>query len=139
MPNQHRRTPTQHPQMPSQRQQRVNNLLQIEISDIIRREINDPKLGFVTITSCDISPDLRHALVYVSILGDDKAKANSMRVLIRARSVIRGLLGDRIELRCVPLLKFKLDDTAENAQRMAILLAELAAEIPDEDDDTDIE
>ncbi len=120
--------------MPTQRQLRVNNLLQQEIASILRREITDPHVGFVTITGVEVSVDLRHARVFVSVLGDETAKKESMSALVRARNFIRGLLGDRLDLRYVPALRFQLDETAEKAQQMEILLNKVAENLEDEEE-----
>ena len=106
--------------MPTLRQQRVNNLLQHEVADILRREMEDPHLGFVTITGAEVTADLRHARVFVSVLGDADTKRESMSALIRARKFIRGHLGARLDLRHIPELTFQLDQTAEKAQRMDV-------------------
>jgi ribosome-binding factor A len=120
--------------MPTQRQLRVNNLLQQEIASILRREITDPHVGFVTITGVEVSVDLRHARVFVSVLGDETAKKESMAAVIRARNFIRGLLGDRLDLRYIPELRFQLDETAEKAQQMEILLNKVAENLEDEEE-----
>ena len=120
--------------MPTLRQQRVNHLLQAEIADIIRRELTDPHIGFLTVTGAEVSADLRHAHVFVSVLGDAEAKRDTMRALIRARKFMRNLLGQRLDLRCVPELTFRLDETAERAQHMDQLLRDLNPEGPDSDD-----
>jgi len=120
--------------MPTQRQLRVNNLLQQEIASILRREITDPHVGFVTITGVEVSVDLRHARVFVSVLGDETAKKESMSALVRARNFIRGLLGDLLDLRYIPALRFQLDETAEKAQQMEILLNKVAENLEDEEE-----
>lgn len=120
--------------MPTQRQLRVGNLLQREISDIMRREMEDPDIGFATVTGVEVSADLRHARVFVSVLGDEFAKRDTMRALIRGRKFVRGLLGKRLDLRRIPELQFRLDETAERAQRMAVLLRALADEGSDRDE-----
>jgi ribosome-binding factor A len=119
--------------MATQRQLRVNNLLKHEIADIVMRELEDPDLGFVTITGVEVSVDLRHAKVFVSVLGDDAAKRRSMRVMIRARHFVRNHLRDRLDLRHIPELTFRLDDTAEKAQHIEELLRHVAEESSDPD------
>ncbi len=123
--------------MPTQRQLRVNNLLQQEIADIIRREMEDPDVGFVTITGVDVTVDLRFAKVFVSVLGDDKDKRRTIRSLARAARFIRRLLGDRLTMRRIPELSFRLDETAERAQKMAQLLHDIAEESPHRDEPAD--
>jgi ribosome-binding factor A len=114
--------------MPTQRQLRVNNLLQHEIAQIVARELHDPDLGFVTITGVEVTVDLRHAKVFVSVLGAEADKRRSMAALIRARHFIRGLIGDRLDLKYIPELTFRLDETAERAARLERILRESAAE-----------
>jgi ribosome-binding factor A len=132
--------------MPTQRQLRLNNLLQAEVSDIIRRELNDPDLGFWTITGVQVSADIRHARVYVSVLGDAISKRKTIGILGRAKGLIRVLLRDRLDTRVIPELIFRLDDTAERAQQMEIVLRQVAAAkgeeptdapAPDEEEDAD--
>lgn len=119
--------------MATQRQLRVNNLLKHEIADIVMRELEDPDLGFVTITGVEVSVDLRHAKVFVSVLGDDAAKRRSMGIMIRARHFMRNHLRDRLDLRHIPELVFRLDDTAEKAQHIEELLRHVAEESSDPD------
>ena len=95
---------------------------------ILQRDIEDPLIGFATITDVEVSADLRHAKVFVSVLGDQESKQNTIRGLVRGRKFIRGLLGDRIALRTVPQLTFHLDETAEQALRIETLLRETAEE-----------
>lgn len=120
--------------MPTQRQLRVGNLLQREISDIVLREMEDPDIGFATVTGVEVSVDLRHARVFISVLGDEAAKRDTMRAMIRGRKFIRGTLGRRLDLRRIPELQFRLDETAERAQRMAGLLRDLTDESSDGDE-----
>lgn len=104
--------------MSTHRMESVGREVQREIANIVRDEIDDPLVGFVTITEVDMSADLRHARVYFSVLGDDDAKENAGRGLRRAAKFIRGLIGERMALRNVPKLRFYLDETAERAQRI---------------------
>jgi ribosome-binding factor A len=120
--------------MPTQRQLRVNNLLRDEIASIIQRDLEDPDIGFVTITGVQVSADLRAAKVFVSVLGDATAKRDSMHALSRGRFFIRGLLQDRLDLRRTPQLIFQLDETAEKAEQLSRVLREIAEE-SDQDDD----
>ncbi len=114
--------------MATQRQQRVQELLRAEISDIIRLELEDPHIGFVTVTDVTVSPDLRHARVYVSALGDADGQMQSYRGLCRAAKFVRARLAERVDLRYIPELTFRYDDTAERAQQLEGVLRELADE-----------
>ncbi|MFP4250881.1 MAG: 30S ribosome-binding factor RbfA [Armatimonadota bacterium] len=115
--------------MTTHRQESVARELQEEIGRIIDNEIDDPLIGFVTITGVDISPDLRHARVYYSVLGDDEQKRESGRGVRRAAKYIRGLIAERMDLRYTPTLRFELDETAEKAQRIEDLLRREAEEL----------
>ncbi len=115
--------------MPTRRQLRVNSLLQEEISQIIRTEIHDPDIGFVTITGVEVTGDLRHARIYASVLGDEKEVQHTMAALARARSAIRSELGNRIRIKYIPELAFELDETARHAQRIETLISKFESEL----------
>jgi ribosome-binding factor A len=115
--------------MTTHRQESVAKELQEEIGRIVDGEIDDPLIGFVTITGVDISPDLRHARVYYSVLGDDEQKRESGKGIRRAAKYIRGLVAERMDLRYTPTLRFELDETAEKAQRIEELLRQEAEEL----------
>ncbi len=125
--------------MSTHRMESVGRELQEEIAEIVRTEIDDPLVGFVTITDVEMSPDLKHARVYFSVLGDEQQKRDSARGIRRAAKFIRGRVAERIELRYVPTLRFLLDETAERAQRIEMLLRreaeELQLEEPEPDDE----
>ncbi len=122
--------------MGTNRMESVGREVQREIANIVLKEIDDPLVGFVTITDVEMSADLRHAKVFFSVLGDDEAKEDAGRGLRRAGKFIRGLIGDRMDLRSVPLLRFHLDETAENAQRIEQILREnVIEEAPEVTDD----
>ena len=119
--------------MPSQRQRRVNQLLQQEIGKIILEEIQNPHISFVTVTGVAVSPDLRHAQVYVSVLGDENKAEETMAALRGgAYRFIRGRLAERVALKHIPELHFELDDTARQAQHIEMLLDQVAQEHEDE-------
>ncbi len=123
--------------MTTHRMESVARELQEGISEILRTEIDDPLIGFVTITGVDISPDLKHARVYFSVLGDDQAKLETTRGVRRAVKRIRGLVAKRMALRHVPALRFELDETAERAQRIEELLRQEAEELHLEEPEPD--
>lgn len=107
------------------RQERVNELLKTEISDIIRRAIKDPRLGFVTITDVEVSKDLRHAKVFVSVFGDEQAKKESIAVLQSASGYIRGEFGRRVHMKIIPEITFKIDTAVEHGARIFELLQQV--------------
>ena len=108
----------------SRRLERVNVLLRNNISRIISSELSDPRLGGVhTVTSVDTSPDLSHAHVYVSVLGDDDSKTQTIEVLRSAEGVIRRGLRST-DLRRIPQLSFDIDDSIERGDEILRLLNE---------------
>ena len=116
--------------MPTQRQRRVNSLLQQEISLIMQRELPDPELRLATITDVEVSPDLRHARVFASVLGEEEDSRLALAALRRHRKRIQELLGRQVELRYTPRLTFIADRTAARAQRLEALLHKITEEAP---------
>ena len=108
--------------MAYKRADRVNALLQRELGMIISEELRDPRIAFATVTSVDITSDLRTAKVHVSVLGDDEQVKSTMIALNEARPYLRHEIGARTELRYVPELTFVSDQTAARAARIATLL-----------------
>jgi len=114
--------------MPSRRTTQVGSLIKEELSDLLRRELKDPGLGFVTLTDVEVSPDLRSARVYFSVLGEEGAVEQSQAALERASGFLRRELAQRLTLRYVPELQFVLDRSMERAQRISDLLREIQAQ-----------
>ena len=110
--------------MAYKRADRVNALLQRELGMIISEELRDPRIAFATVTSVDITSDLRTAKVHVSVLGDEEQVKSTMIALNEARPYLRHEIGARTELRYVPELTFISDQTAARAARIATLLRE---------------
>jgi len=100
----------------------------------MRRELQDPLIGFATVTGVEVTADLKHAKVFVSVLGDEESKQSTMKALRRGHKYIRAVLADRITLKSIPELNFRLDETAERAQRIEILLRQSAEELADSDE-----
>lgn len=111
----------------TQRTDRIDELLKQEIGDLIAREIADPDVGFVTITDVETSPDLRHAKVWVSVIGRPEARQASVRGLQRAMPFVRAQLGRRLRLRRIPEFSVRLDDSVERGSRVLRLLHEIEA------------
>jgi len=111
--------------MATTRQQRVQELLVQEISDIVRREVRDPRVGFVTITGAEVTPDLRQARVFFTVLGDTNQREDTAISLNRAAGFIRGEFAQRAELRFVPNLKFEYDTGMERGLRISQLLEQV--------------
>jgi ribosome-binding factor A len=105
----------------SERTARLDELLREEISAIITRDVHDPRVGFVTITSVDVTRDLSHATVWVSLIGQPDERTDALRALGRAMPFVRARLGV-LRLRKIPELHLRLDDTAERGTRVLDIL-----------------
>ncbi len=110
--------------MKSDRMRRVDEAVREVLSDAIATEIKDPRVGFVTVTAVDTSPDLRHAKVFVSILGHAGERARSMDGLRSAHGYLQKRVSAELHLKHTPTLAFVYDDTAERAQRLERLLGD---------------
>ncbi len=107
---------------------RIGDQIRVEISDIIARRLNDPRIGFVTVTSVEVSEDLRHAKVFVSVFGDDRTKAETMQGLKSASGFIKGEVGHRLTMKFTPKLMFLLDESLDKAEHVLSILSELEKE-----------
>lgn len=114
--------------MSSQRMRRVGDLLRQEISEIMQRRMKDPRLGFLTVTAVEVSPDLRYAKVYVSNPGSEEELAGRVKVLAGAAGFIRNELFKRITLKFIPELSFRADRSIEHGIKISKLLRELGDE-----------
>ena len=102
---------------------KLDSILLRELSVIISQEINDPKLGFPTVTEVDVSPDLRNAKVYVSFLGKNYKKRDGIQALRQAKGYIKTQLAKRIKIRKIPDLTFIVDDTLDKAEKIEEILS----------------
>ncbi|HEY7590393.1 MAG TPA: 30S ribosome-binding factor RbfA [Candidatus Limnocylindrales bacterium] len=109
----------------TQRTNRIDELLRQEIGEILAREIQDPRIGFVTVTDVETAPDLRHARVWVSVIGQKTEREETVAALDRAMSFVRRELGTRLRLKRIPEFQVRLDDSAERGTRVLQLLHEL--------------
>ncbi len=109
----------------TQRIDRINEQLRQEIGDILSKEVADPRIGFVTITSVETAPDLHHARVWVSVIGQPAERDLAVAALGRAMPFVRRELGRRLRLRRIPEFHVRLDDSAERGTRVLHLLHEL--------------
>jgi ribosome-binding factor A len=107
---------------------RVGDQIKREISEIVQRELRDPGIGFVTITAVEVSPDLKHALIYYSVLGTEEQKKNSDSALKRAAGFIQQQVGRRIRLKYLPVLEFKYDQSVEYGEKIDRLLNQIHRE-----------
>jgi ribosome-binding factor A len=125
------------------RPDRIADQIRAEVSSMIARDLHDPGLGFITITRVQVSPDLQHARVYYTALGDAAARTSSGKALDRASSYMRRQIGQRLRLRRAPELSFVFDESIAQQDRIEQLLQELgggattdgSARTTDDDDD----
>src|SRR3954471_18581006 len=110
--------------MTGDRMRRVDEAMREVLSAAITSELKDPRVGFVTVTAVDTSPDLRHARVFVSVLGDDPVRRRSMDGLRSAHGYLQKRVAGELRLKHTPTLEFAYDDTADRGQRINQLLAE---------------
>src|SRR4051795_5070391 len=109
----------------SVRANRVGEQMKKELSDIIGRKIKDPRIGFVTVTEVQVSGDLQQAKVYISVLGDEEQKENTLKGLAKAKGFIRTEIGNRIRLRKTPEIIFEWDESIDYGHRIDTLLHQL--------------
>ena len=120
--------------MVSRRQRRVSELIHEELSEILQKKVSDPRLRAVTVTTVEISPDLRQAHVYVSTLGDQEANQAALTALQHASGYLRRELGSRLSLRYLPALTFHLDKSLQHSERIMELLRQIEEEATHEQD-----
>jgi ribosome-binding factor A len=108
--------------MSSERMRRVDEAMRQVLSDAMTQDVKDPRVGFITVTDVKTSPDLRHARVYVSVLGDDAEREDSMEGLRSAHGFLQARVGRELHLKHTPTLQFLYDDTAERAARVEHLI-----------------
>jgi ribosome-binding factor A len=111
--------------MQGKRLERVNQLIKEEISMLLQRELKDPRLGFVTVTDVDVTADLKHAKVYVSVLGPEERWVSSFQALESARGFVWKWLRRHLDLRVTPDIAFRPDRSMEHAAHIQSLLAGL--------------
>jgi ribosome-binding factor A len=110
---------------------KVNELVREVVADAVR-DLKDPRIGFLTITGAETSPDLRYAVVYYSVLGTDEEKEGTAAALKSARTRIQSVLGTETRLRYTPVLEFKVDPSIDEGIRISQILADL------QDDERDV-
>ena len=103
------------------RPQKVADLMQRELSDLLRREVRDPHVGMVTLTSVDVAPDLSHAKVYFTLL-DKQKQAETTKALQRAAGFLRSQLSHRMNMYTTPALRFVYDESVERGDRLSRLI-----------------
>ena len=116
--------------MPATRKQRLQETLRAEISDIIRRDLRDPRFqkGLLSITEVEVTADLKHATVFFSVLGDAQARKDELAALKGATGHLRGELGRRKSVINVPEISFRYDDALERGGQMFEMLERIKRE-----------
>lgn len=109
----------------SMRATRVGEQMKKELGDILGRKLKDPRIGFLTVTDVEVSGDLQIAKVYISVLGDEKKREETLKGLAKAKGYIRSEIGNRIRLRKTPELHFEFDESVDYGNRIESLIAEL--------------
>ena len=121
--------------MSSRRRERVQSLLQSRVSEIIIHELVDPRMGFVTVTRTEVSPDLREAKVFVSIIGDAGEVSKTFAGLEHAAGYVRRRIGDSMETKMTPRVQFVLDDSVKKSVRISELLRQISNERGEDESD----
>ncbi len=109
----------------TRRTRQVGELLREELDDIIRKEVKDPRIGFMSITRVEVPPDLRTARVFVSVLGTDEERVKTLAALRSGAGFIRFHLKPRLRMRQIPELEFRDDRSMEYAQQISETLREV--------------
>ncbi len=109
----------------SRRTKQVGEFIREELIDIIRREVKDPRIGFMSITGVEMSPDLRSARVFVSVLGTDEERASTLAALRSGALFIRHHLKPRLRMRQIPELDFRDDRSMERAEEITRAISEM--------------
>jgi ribosome-binding factor A len=120
----------------SDRMRRVNESVRAVVAEGVR-ELKDPRIGLVTVTGVAVTPDLREATVYVSVLGGGRRRSSTLAGLESAHGVLQAKIGRELSLRRTPTLTFAYDDSVERGVRMTKLIDELAAGLPEDEPDDD--
>lgn len=132
------------------RQEKLGELFAAELSDLLRTRVKDPRVGFASITRVEVSGDYRHAKIYVSVLGSEEERADTIKALKHATGFLRHELASRVTLRYMPEIVFKLDTSIEQGSRILELIRASEQEsgraappepqaIVEDDDDEDVE
>lgn len=120
----------------SLRANRVGEQMKKELGEIIGRKIKDPRIGFVTVTDVQVTGDLQQATVFISVLGDEEQRENTLRGLAKAKGFIRSEIGQRIRLRKTPEILFEFDESIDYGNRIESLLHQIQDEGRSKDEDS---
>ncbi|WP_075617564.1 30S ribosome-binding factor RbfA [Paenisporosarcina indica] len=107
------------------RSNRVAEQMKKELGEIIRRRLKDPRIGFVTVTDVEVTGDLQQATVYITVLGNDKNRVETLKGLAKAKGFIRTEIGQRIRLRRTPELNFEFDESSVYGNKIDNLLRQI--------------
>lgn len=108
--------------MASGRMRRVDEAVRAVLSDAITKDLKDPRIGFVTVTGVSTSPDLRHARVYVSVLGEEPVREATLEGLRSAHGFLQGRIAAELTLKRTPTLSFEYDESIDRGMRISSLL-----------------
>ncbi|MBA3824588.1 MAG: 30S ribosome-binding factor RbfA [Ktedonobacterales bacterium] len=114
------------------RQQQLGEAIAHELSDLIQTRMQDPRIGFASVTSVELSADLRHAKVFISVMGTSDEQTATMRALGHGTGFLRHELAQRLAIRYTPDLIFKLDESMAHGARVAELLRQIHGDAPTE-------
>lgn len=118
--------------MPSNRIRRVNEAVREVLSSALVAGLKDPRIGFVTVTGVETSPDLRNASVYLSVLGNDEEREETFAGLEDSRKLLQSKIAHELQMKNTPVLQFIYDESVDRGMRMSALIDQVAAELPDE-------
>lgn len=107
------------------RANRVGEEMKKELSQILQRELKDPRIGFITVTAVEMTGDLSQAKVFLTVLGSEEQKENTLKAIGKAVGFIRSELGKRIRLRHTPELIFKIDESIEYGSKIERILEDI--------------
>ena len=113
---------------PPSRQTRIGDQIRVELAELLARQVQDPGIGFLTLTHVKVTPDLQQARVYYTTIGDEAARKETRKALGRATPFLRRQIGQRLRLKRVPELDFFFDESVEKQVRIEKILQDLEAE-----------
>jgi ribosome-binding factor A len=116
------------------RVKRVSETMKEVLSEIIQLNLKDPHVGFVTVTGVEMTPDLKQAKVWVSVMGDEEEERNTLKALKHAKGFLKAEVAKRVRLRYMPELTFMVDETVRTSMRIEGILKEIIPEQGDEDE-----
>ncbi len=104
------------------RTKRVGEQIQRELAVLLHKEVDDPRVGMVTVSAVDVAPDFSHAKIYITALDAEHDKKTLVEALNKAAGFLRGRLGQRLSIRVIPQLRFVYDDSVAQGNRLAALI-----------------